>query len=177
MVYCVPAYLRLRALTIRSAYNIKTNNRTGERNADGFRALSSVVKARVPNDRDLRDFLSPAQLDLLIESSGGHIRDLLLLVTETLVQADALPVTDTHVRRAISEVRQQFLPLSPPQKAWLGRVHDNHSFELDDDGSWLVPAEMINRHLVLRYPNDEPCFDVHPLIADEVADGYERPGA
>jgi hypothetical protein len=167
MVYCIPPYLQLRKLRVRTNYNVKVTDRDGDRHEAGHQALRLMLARRVPTGTTLSDYFTDADLDELIQKSGGHIRDLLLLVDDATIQTNELPITSRTVSKAIRDVREQLKPLKPSHAAWLAEVHRTHEFALDEDG-WLIPAEMISRHLVLRYPNDDPWFDVHPLLADYV---------
>jgi hypothetical protein len=58
----------------------------------------------------------------LIALSGGHFRDLLLLLRETVLRTDDLPVPEEAVERAIVRVRSNFLPISIEDAKWLADI-------------------------------------------------------
>ena len=112
--------------------------------------------------------MSADQLTELVCSSGGHIRDLLRLLDEVILGVEGVPARDADVEAAIVRVRESFLPLSTDQSRWLAKIGETHQLELENQDAWEGLAELLDYHLVLRYSNDEPWYDVHPIMADIV---------
>lgn len=134
----------------------------------GREALSEVVAARMPGHQSTLFFAHPGQLTVMIEQSGGHLRDLLAMVREAGTQADDLPITDDDVSEAIRFVRAGLLPIADDERAALRRVRDEHQLPLASQEGWLTVANLLDRHLILGYQNGELWYGVHPLVADRL---------
>jgi hypothetical protein len=127
------------------------------------------VATRAP-DRDWQRLLGDrAALDTVIAASGGYLRDLLFLVREVVVRAERLPVPTPTLEAAIDEVRNGYLPLSEADARWLARVAATHSAALATGADVPRLARFLDTHLVLCYRNGREWYDVHPLLAGEVA--------
>jgi hypothetical protein len=177
MVFCVPPYISPAAGTVRRIFNVKTAVRDGSGFEPGVEALADVLTRRLPTGVEPEALFSRGQVRTLIRQSGGHIRDLLRLVDEVILGAESVPVTDRDVAAALVRVRETFLPLSADQKRWLAEIAATHQLQLDDQDAWEGLAELLDYHLVLRYANDEPWYDVHPIIADHVGERASSDGA
>ncbi len=135
-------------------------------------AMRSLVVKRF-TEAGLKRFFGPqavARVDRLIGLCGGHFRDLLLLLRETVLRADSLPVAEEAIERAIVRVRSNFLPISLDDARWL--------FEIERERVSLLkssdPAEVnrltrfLDTHVVLYLKNGQEWYDVHPLVREEV---------
>jgi hypothetical protein len=138
----------------------------------GISALRKVVERRFPQGGLERFFgLNPFdQVDRLIALSGGHFRDLLRLLRETVVRAQSLPVAKEAVGAAILNVRSSYLPIALDDAPWLAEIDRERASPLKSRA-----AEDINRlsffidiHVVLYLRNGEDWYDIHPLVRDEV---------
>ncbi len=138
----------------------------------GVLALRSLVQKRFSEEGLIR-FFGPnpfSRAGRLIELCGGHFRDLLLLLRETVIRADSLPVSDDAIDRAIIRVRSNFLPISLDDAQWLAQIEGERATLLKS----TEPAEInrltrfLDTHIVLYLSNGEDWYDVHPLVRDEV---------
>lgn len=139
----------------------------------GIRALESLVEKRFTSGGLVR-FFGPApfkRLGRLIDLCGGHFRDLLLLVRETILRADSLPVADSAMDNAILSVRSDFLPISLDDAQWLAEIEREKSTLLKtrEPSDVARLTYFLDTHLVLYLRNGEEWYDIHPLIRDEVA--------
>jgi hypothetical protein len=134
----------------------------------GSKALLSLVRRRFAPDGIKKVFGDESRVERLIAVCGGHFRDLLRMLREVLLQAESFPVSDTILKRAILEVRKQYLPISVSDARWLDRIAKKRRPDQDGDGDAGRLARFLDSHLVLYLLNGEEWYDVHPLIRDEV---------
>ena len=115
----------------------------------------------------------------LIELCGGHFRDLLLLLRETLLRAKALPVDDATVDRAIVRVRSNFLPISIADAQWLAEIERERATLLKTTDAAEIQrlTRFLDTHVVLYLKNGDEWYDVHPLVRNEVKLIVERANA
>ena len=137
-------------------------------------AFEKVARARGDWQRLLGE---RAVLDSIILSSGGHLRDFLRILAEILRRAESLPVPETTVAEATSQIRSEFLPIAESDARWLARIGETHRAELPDLGRLPDLARFLDTHLVLCYRIDSEWYDVHPLIAEHVAAQARQAGA
>lgn len=176
VVYTVPPYLKVRYANLGSLYEpgglqvlsaIRVRDpRTGRAFRAGLSAFEKVARARGDWQRLLGE---RAVLDSITLSSGGHLRDFLRILAEILRRAESLPVPETTVAEATSQIRSEFLPIADSDARWLARIAETHRAELPDLGRLPDLARFLDTHLVLCYRIDSEWYDVHPLIAEHVA--------
>jgi len=176
IVYTVPPWLKIRTKGISARfsgglqvlYPLKVREPDADRTPvqASLEALCRVVTARGDWQRLLGD---RAVLDRLSLESGGHLRDLLRMLSEIVRRADRLPVSDLTVQRAITQVRSELLPIALDDVRWLQRIALTHDTALDDVTRLPRLVMFLDSHLVLCYRNGDEWFDVHPLVRDEVA--------
>ncbi len=177
VVYTVPPWLKYRVpnlgggldTTLQMLYPVKVASAGPER-ADfepGISALSKLVARRAPSG-GIELFESSDQLRKLICASGGHLRDLLLMVRELLVSATSFPVDERAVARTIAQLRRDYLPVADEDAAWLARVAETGKWAVVSDAQVPRFSKFLDTHLVLCYRNGEKWYDVQPLIRDEV---------
>lgn len=134
-------------------------------------------------DRFFGDQEIPAnrkKLDDLVTLSGGHPRDLLLLIRQTVISAlGPLPVTADDVRRAISVVRRSFLPIAVDDARLLEAISLNPSelLQTSELGEINKIAALLNDHILFHHINDEDWYEVHPLLAHDVKELVQRKGS
>ena len=110
------------------------------------------------------------QADRLIDSCGGHFRDLLLLLRETVLRVQTFPVTPEVIDNAIVAVRSNFLPIAIEDAKWLDRIGRDRDTALQttDKNDVSRLTRFLDTHFVLFFTNGEEWYDLHPLIRDEV---------
>ena len=143
----------------------------------GWNALRDFIVKRFGDD-GCRRFFGPLNADgvyggaeQLIGVCGGHFRDLLLLLRESVLRADSLPVKEEVFEAAISSVRGNFLPIAIEDARWLDQIGRLRSAALPstktDDINRLT--RFLDTRFVLYLTNGKEWYDIHPLIRDEVA--------
>ena len=152
----------------------------------GWKALRAVMHKRLGDETGCeRLFGAPDAegnyplADRLIAVCGGHFRDLLLLLRETVVRAKSLPITDDIINLAIIAVRRNFLPIFTEDAKWLDEIANSRKAEVPDGIADSVArlTRLLDTHFVLYLTNGEDWYDIHPLIREEVADIIQRHGA
>jgi hypothetical protein len=138
----------------------------------GVQAFRALLEKRFSTE-GLRRFFGAdpfLQAQRLIDLSGGHFRDLLLLIRETVVRTDTLPVGGDALDKAIVSVRSSFLPISLKDAEWLARIEKERATLLETTEASDVQrlTRFLDTHIVLYLRNGEEWYDVHPLVRDEV---------
>ncbi len=115
--------------------------------------------------------LSEDQLRLLVEKTGGDLRDLLRCTRAALLKGlskKIFPVSPDLLEEAFSDMRRPYLPLSQASRARLSIVA--RSFEVDDllkdDSHWPVIMADLAQKRILMYLNGQEWYGVHPLLRD-----------
>lgn len=126
--------------------------------------LREVVARRIPTDRFFAD---STQLDVLIQASGGHLRDLFTLLKQLvnlmLRRSLALPVTAAHVEEAIRFVAHDFSTLTQEQALFLQKVAQGNGTVRPAAGEVQLMARLLQSHMLLGHLNGEDWYEVHPL--------------
>jgi len=189
VIYTVPPWLQF---SQPGAFNTETNIETlpcvrlwkndPQRShcPEGWRLFRETIIRRFDKNNFNRIFGAdqPAAqrlVDPIIVMSGGHFRDLLHLLRETLVLIltwqPELPVKPEVIERAIANLRSQFLPIAIEDARWLDRIARERNTGLIDNKPESVSRlnGFLNRHWALYLTNGKDWYDIHPLIRDEVA--------
>jgi hypothetical protein len=127
------------------------------------------LSRRCPEGTTIDDFLTTDAVREIIRDSGGHLRDLLRLVRGASVATDELPFSPQAISRGRQEVRDGLLPLADDERDCLRIVAKDHAVPLATQDAWEALAGLFDRHLILGYKNGETWYDVHPLIAGDLA--------
>lgn len=176
LVYTVPPWLKfvLPGTDIMLLPCLRLWNNDGERShcVPGNDALCSLVTKRFSRE-GLERFFGPdplARAAKLMTLCGGHFRDLLLLLRETVLRAKSLPVTDEAIDGAILRVRSNFLPISLDDAQWLAEIESERVALLRTREPREINrlTRFLDTHVVLYLKNGEEWYDVHPLVRDEV---------
>ena len=177
VIYTVPPYLKIRYPNVDALYEpgglivlpaVKLFEQDENRTPipANFDAMERVVRQRgdwrrlLGNNRSL--------LDRLIRNSGGHLRDLLRLLSQVLLRARELPVPGRTVDAAISQVRSTFLPIPNDDALRLAGIADSYRVDLEELAALPSLSRFLDTHLVLCYRNGEEWCDVHPLVREHV---------
>ncbi|MCB9543377.1 MAG: hypothetical protein H6703_13140 [Myxococcales bacterium] len=174
-VYTVPPWLRIRRPNIGALYSgsglytlpaQKVRRRSegdapGPFHPPGIERLIELVTRRGDWNRLLGE---RATLERLILESGGHLRDLVRLLQTIAIEARTIPADRATVDRAISRLREQFLPIATNDARWLAEIARSRNAELKDLSLMGTLARYFDSHLVLSYLNGEAWYDVHPLV-------------
>ncbi len=162
VIYTVPIYVQAPTWTRHDLLNIRVTHPNGTPDACGRDALTEVLRRRAPAG-DL-DRLLAGNTERIVANSGGLIRDLLRLTSNALLRARALPIEDAVVIHAEQTVRAQMeMALNREQVEILRGVAATHTLTPTRD-EWPDATDLMARGAILRYPNCEPWYGVHPLL-------------
>ena len=111
-------------------------------------------------------FESRSSLEMLCLMSGGHARNLLLLMKEALKYTTSLPITDKALQRSFSELRKTYKDTIYANE-WEALANVHYSKEIVNDQ--LHRGLLFNRCILeYRYLESEGgsnvWYDIHPLI-------------
>jgi hypothetical protein len=153
---------------------VMVRNRDNTINQVGLSRIEEMIAKRVYQHSDVspalaldRDIFDQREtLERLCLMSGGHVRNLLLLVQEAVTRTDRLPIPVRAVQRAITEARNTYRnTVDDDQWMPLAKVAKSKRI-LNDE---LHRRLLFNRCILeYRFLNDEgeiQCwYDVHPLL-------------
>ena len=99
-------------------------------------------------------------------ASGGHVRELLLLMKEAMNRANDLPIPTRAVRRAIAETRDTYRrTVEKEQWAVLAQVAQDRSIDNDEDHRDLLFRRCLMEYRFFDKDDVLQCwYDAHPLI-------------
>ncbi|MFN2494410.1 MAG: hypothetical protein ABR608_00660, partial [Pseudonocardiaceae bacterium] len=116
-----------------------------------------------PVDRIFAD----GQLDTIIRASGGHLRDLFMLLRQVvnllLRRSLTPPLHDEHVEEAISLVAHDFMKMTAEQKAFLRRVAAGDGTVDPRESEVQLMARLLQSYMLLGHLNGQDWYEVHPL--------------
>ncbi|MEA5448742.1 ATP-binding protein [Leptolyngbya sp. CCNP1308] len=143
----------------------------GDLHEPGFEKLKEILRRRIipflPEVSLGEDVFEEAKVvEQLCLASGGHVRELLLLMKEALNRADSLPIPTRAVRRAISETRDTYRrTVEEHQWAILAKVAQKRAIENDEDHRDLLFRRCVMEYRFFDDDGAMQCwYDVHPLI-------------
>ena len=150
---------------------IMVQNPDGSTNEAGLAKIKELIEKRVkqvnPNQSlETGLFDSRETLERLCLMSGGHVRNLLLMMQEAITRTEDLPITAKAAQRAITQARDVYRR-TPEEGEWqiLAKVSQTQRILNDEQHRNLLFSRCI---LEYRYYDEEgemqPWYDVHPLI-------------
>ena len=135
---------------------------------EGRAAMQRIVQCRLKEkEAEIAElFADPEMINRLIDVSGGHISDLLLLVRETVLEAQiagAEQIAETHVNRSIRSRALEYTRLI--ESSYLDTLRSIDRFKTAQSNNAVYRAVIFKR-LALEYicGNDNR-LDLHPLVA------------
>ncbi|MEG4801610.1 AAA family ATPase [Microcoleus sp. ARI1-B5] len=181
IVYTVPISMvhSHRAADLRDNYNnapqvmpmIMVCEPSGEVHRPGLDKMKELIKKRVqkldPNlSLETELFDTKETLERLCLMSGGHVRNLMLMMQEAITRTQDLPITAKAAQRAITRARDVYRR-TPGKDEWQILADVSISHEIDNEEKYR--NLLFNRCILeYRYYDDEgetrPWYDVHPLI-------------
>ena len=187
MVFTVPPWLKFKLAEmakIRLLYNVKLWNNDDKRSPHnpGLKTMRRLVERRFTPDGmkrffgKLRKDGSSPLADRLIEAAGGHFRDLLVLLRETLLRVRSLPISGKVLDAAIANLRSSFLPMPAADAEWLHEIAHKRDSLLKDRSPESVRRMtfFLDTHCALVLHNGAEWYDIHPIIRDEVEEIVQR---
>jgi hypothetical protein len=147
--------------------NIRLRRREDPSSSDetGYETMREVLRRRLISLRyDPETVIDKEAMDLLIQNSGGLMRDLVQLMQDAVVGAEIARTTtiDREVAmRTVSAWRRQFqAQLTPKCEEVLRSVRQNHLRTDDEECDTLLEGNFI-----LSYINNDVWFDVHSILS------------
>lgn len=182
VVMTMPPWMKLipggaQRLRIIHALKLWQNNDKRTSCQEGLRQMRQVVEKRFTSD-GLDRFFGPAgkngvrpAVDQLIRASGGHLRDLIILLRGALTRASALPVDARLIKSTIAEHRDSFLPISLAHARLLDQFARERQCSFPDTRHQTIydVTTLLNNHYAFLMRNDSEWRDIHPLLRDIVA--------
>ena len=183
VVYTVPISMvhSNRAADLSNNYNnapqvlpmIMLRNPSGEVNQAGLAKMKEVIEKRVKQvapdlslELETEWFDTRETLEKLCLMSGGHVRNLLLMLQEAINNTENLPITAKAAQRAITKARNVY-SRTADKNDWsiLAKVSVSRRILNDEQHRNLLFNRCI---LEYRYYDDDDemqnWYDVHPLI-------------
>jgi len=166
-------------ITLLSTVHLWNNDAQRTRCEPAWAAFHSLVDRRFGEDGLRLLFGKPEErqglVDDLIGVCGGHFRDLLRLLRDTVVRATSLPtlpVTAPIIANTINAARREFLPIAQDDARWLAEIARVRATALPSTEATPVNrlTRFLDSHFVLYFVNADEWYDIHPLIRDEVAE-------
>ncbi len=181
IIYTIPISMAYsnRANDLRERYNgdlmvlpmIRVYDLNNNPYDQGINKIQEIINKRIrqfsPTKRLETDiFESQELLDYLCLMTGGHVRNLMLLMESAFDHIDDLPITRKAAQRAITQARDVYRrTVEHNQWKLLVNVHKTHQIQNDQEHRKLLFNRCI---LQYGYFDDEEEFkswyDVHPLI-------------
>jgi hypothetical protein len=183
-VFTVPPWLKFVLpgtvqITLLSTVHLWNNDAERTRCEPAWEVFRSLVERRFGKEglRLLFGKQAAGQklVDDVIGVCGGHFRDLLRLLRDTVVRATSLPnlpVPPAVIVNTINAARRDFLPIAQDDARWLAEIATVRATALPSTDAAPVNrlARFLDSHFVLYFVNADEWYDIHPLIRDEVAE-------
>ena len=181
IVYTIPISLAYssQATELRNIYAspqvlpmVMVKNRQNQPYEKGLEKLKEIIQKRVdlvdPEiDIDTQIFDSSETREKLCQMTGGHVRELVLLMQSAMRQVDDFPIDIKAVNRAISDARDVTYRNAVSSEEWdkLAIVYRSKNIPNDEEY-----RSLLFRRCVLEYRdvdaegNPVRWYDIHPLI-------------
>jgi hypothetical protein len=137
----------------------------------GFDKVKEVIARRLHKlglNRKIETeiFASPEVMQQFCLMSGGHLRELMLLIKEAVNRLDTLPITVQAARRAITEARDTYRrTVQQPEWEVLAKVAHSKRIQNDDSHRDLLFRRCLMEYRYFDQDGEMQCwYDVHPLI-------------
>lgn len=180
-IYTIPIsfVLSSRAADLMEIYNgmthvlpmVMSETLENQPNPAGIETLVSIVRSRVESIKGGKDlsletevFDSPETLKQLCLMSGGHVRNLVLLVQTAIKynEEENLPIQARALAQAIRQLRKTYCDtVNEDQWELLAAVHRSKQI-LNDDAH----RSLLFTRCLLEYREEESWHDVHPVLRD-----------
>jgi hypothetical protein len=151
---------------------IMVRNPSGEIHPPGLAKMKELIEKRVkqvaPHLSLETDFFDTGEtLEGLCLMSGGHVRNLMLMMQEAISKTDNLPITAKAAKRAIASLRNVYRR-TPGKDDWLilAQVSISHRILNDEKHRILLFNRCILEYRYFDEAEEDmlPWYDVHPLI-------------
>ncbi len=150
---------------------VMTETRQNEPNSEGIETLKSIVWTRVWSiespkifSRETEIFDSPETFKRLCLMSGGHLRNLLLLVRMAIQynEDESLPIRASSLSQAVRQLRKAYRnTVNEDQWSLLAEVYRSKQIPNDE-----AHRSLLFTRCLLEYRDEEIWYDVHPVLRD-----------
>lgn len=183
VIYTVPISLvySSRVADLRDIYDnnplvlpmIMVKTPDGQIHQEGIEKLKELICRRVQKSAPMQDletdvFENKEVLEHFCLMSGGHIRNLILLIRSAFDYIEKLPITKQSAQRAISQAQDIYRrTVEANQWELLKAVHQTKVLKNNDEYRKLLFNRCILQYVF--FDNEEEMqvwFDVHPLIKE-----------
>ncbi len=142
-------------------------------NPDGMAKIKAIIEKRtrefLPTKKLETDiFESQEVLERLCLMTGGHVRNLILLMQTALDHVDALPITAKAAQRAITQARDVY-QRTVEHEQWkiLAKVYRTNEIQNDEAHRKLLFNRCILQYAYFDADKElKSWYDVHPLITE-----------
>lgn len=178
IVYVIPAHLYYSPYlnqakqifsTVYPLPNVKLHARSGAEHAPGYALLREVVRKRLAEPKvhlAVDEVFAPEALKMLIENSGGMLREFIRLLQNAVREAILSNgrVELQHAKAAVDALRREYIAgVTPPLLAELVHVLEKNM----PSGSPQSAVALQNQY-ILSQTNGDIWYEVHPVIASYV---------
>ena len=143
----------------------------GSECAEGIKQLRQMVLARAFPDMDKKErldkiteiFDSPETLDCLCKYSGGHVRNLLRFLNDSIRKQRGLPISRQTLEEVIRAYRNERI-LAVDDREWglLSKVIKEKKVGGDEGYKTLIRSMFVYEY----HYKDELWFDINPILAE-----------
>ena len=124
--------------------------------------LKEVIDSRL----EKKELITPEALALIIEKSGGNIRQLLNIVQTASTEAELLEsdvIDIDEVKSALEQIGGNLSTRVQFKSKFLKKIRDTHALEEEDKADL---AETLRDGLVYAYFNGQAYYAINPIVED-----------
>ncbi|MGK7874044.1 MAG: ATP-binding protein [Xenococcaceae cyanobacterium] len=150
---------------------VLVKSRDGTVHQEGMKLLRQMVLARVPNTEGKEPFElvqevfgSQETLDYLCQMSGGHVRNLLIILNGWIMKGKKLPLSREKLEAVIVEQRNEMLSPGITEDEWklILRIKQEKQLAGDDDYE-----KLIHNRFVYEYRDSKGSwYDINPVLEE-----------
>jgi hypothetical protein len=178
VIYTVPISLvySSRAADLRNIYDndplvlpiIMVRTPDGKIYQEGIEKLKELIYRRVHKYTLMQIFENEEILEHFCLMSGGHIRNLMLLIRSAFDHIDKLPITKRSAQRSITQAREIYhRTVEEDQWSLLVEVYKSKAIKNDDEYRKLLFNRCILQYAFFDEEGEmQVWYDVHPLIKE-----------
>ncbi|ACK64782.1 conserved hypothetical protein [Rippkaea orientalis PCC 8801] len=137
----------------------------------GIKKVIQLIEKRIKKvDSNLqldKVFQDTDDLKLLCLMSGGHVRNLMLLMNIAIQKTSELPITQKAIKRAISDLRKTYRNgINEDEWQILAKVHLSKKKPNNIEHQKLLANRSILEYHSIENDDIKPWYDIHPVIKD-----------
>jgi hypothetical protein len=125
--------------------------------------LKDIIDSRIEN----KELITPKALELIIQKSGGNIRQLLNIVQTASTEAEVIFESDfidvPEVNSALEQIGGNLSTRVQFKSKFLNKIKNNDELEEEDKANL---AETLRDGLVYAYFNGQAYYDINPIVED-----------